>query len=110
MSFKKVEDDLRPILKYNMAARCDDMTLYASYVYEKLKDAETGAGWLQKVFSDSRYRIAYGIAPYETVSRIRRKLQENNEDLKAPENYRKERKRLELKYKAYAREGVKYEY
>lgn len=105
MTFKKVEDDVKEILKYNMAARCDDMQLYACYVYDKIPDK--GAGWLQKVFSDRRFRILNSIAPYETVSRVRRRLQEKNEELRAPEDYRKERKALELKYKEYARKGAK---
>ena len=106
MSFKKVEDDVREILKYNQAARCDDMKLYANYVYSKLSKVGTCADWLTKVFSDKRFRIIHGIAPYETVSRVRRKLQEEFEELKAPEYMIKEKKEQEKAYKLYAK-GVK---
>lgn len=99
--FKTVEDDVRPILKYNTAARCDDMVLYACYVYEKLEDKS--GRWLERIFSDRRYRITNGIAPYETVSRVRRKLQETEENLRATKEQITERKELEKKYKAYAK-------
>lgn len=102
MSFKKVEDDIKPILKYNEAARCDDMTLYASYVYDKLKGANTSKDWLVTVFSDRLFRIMHGIAPYETVSRVRRKLQATYEELRAPKDYIEKRKKKEQEYKKYA--------
>lgn len=103
MEFIKVEDDVRPILKNSIAARCDDMALYAHYVYTKLAGFEKGAGWLERVFSDRRFRIYHGIAPYDTVSRVRRKLQEDNEDLRAPKEFIEEKKQAEKEYKDYAR-------
>lgn len=103
MEFVKVEDDVRPILKNSIAARCDDMALYAYYVYTKLAGFEKGAGWLERVFSDRRFRIYHGIAPYDTVSRVRRKLQEDNEDLRAPKEFIEEKKQAEKEYKDYAR-------
>ena len=106
MGFKKVEDDIKPILKTSEAARLDDMTLYAHYAYKKIAGFNLGAGWLEKIFSDKRLRISYGIAPYETVSRIRRKLQEENEELRPSKEARAEKKRLEQAYKQYAREGA----
>lgn len=104
MNFKTVEQEVRPILKDNYAARCDDMTLYACYVFSKVHYFNLGEGWLQKVFSDRRFRIMHGIAPYETVSRVRRKLQEKYEDLRATESYVAARKKVEKEYKQYARE------
>lgn len=103
MKFKTVEQDIRPILKENYATRCDDMALYACYVFEKVQHLRLGKGWLQQVFSDRRMRIMCGIAPYETVSRCRRKLQEKDDSLRAPEDLRKERKEIEKKYKEYAK-------
>ena len=105
MSFGRVEDDVREILLEDTVARCDDMALYANYVFSKLKGLDCGRGWLQKVFSDRRFRILNGIAPYETVSRIRRKLQEQNNELRPSQAEVEERKRLEKKYKDYARNG-----
>lgn len=105
MSFKRVEDDVREILEKDTTARCDDMALYANYVFGKIKDLNCGKGWLQYIFSNRRYRIIHGIAPYETVSRIRRKLQEKNKDLRPSKAELEERNRLEKKYKEYARNG-----
>lgn len=105
MKFKKVENDIRPILKDNVAARCDDMALYACYVYEKVQGLNLGKGWLQTIFSDRRFRLIHGIAPYDTVSRCRRRLQEQDETLRASEDFIKERRKLERKYKEYSKGG-----
>lgn len=104
MEFKTIEQELTPILKESAAARCDDMALYASYAFAKLEGFNYGAGWLEKVFSDRRFRIIHGIAPYGTVSRVRRRLQEANEELRPSKEYQEERKRVEQEYKKYARE------
>jgi hypothetical protein len=104
MEFKTVEQDIKAILKESEAARCDDMALYANYAYSKVAKLNYGAGWLEKVFSDRCFRIVNCIAPYETVSRIRRKVQEENESLRPSRAYREERKRVEHEYKKYARE------
>ena len=105
MSFKRIEDDIIPILKDSYAARCDDMALYTYYAYHKIERLGLGAGWLERVFTDRRLRILSGIAPYESVSRVRRKLQEENPELRAPKEVVKERKRVEREYKQYAKEG-----
>lgn len=104
MGFKKIEDELIPILKYNTDARNDDMKLYADYVYQNVKDMKLGEVWLQRIFSDQRFRISCGIAPYESVSRIRRKIQKEHPELRATEEERKEKKRIERNYKAYVKE------
>lgn len=106
MDFKTVEQDITPILKYSEAARCDDMALYADYVFNKLPEADRREGWLAKIFSNRYYRITHGIAPYETVSRIRRKLQAEYENLRPSQKYKEERKRAEKEYRKYAREGA----
>ena len=103
MEFKTVEQDIKPILKESEAARCDDMALYANYVWTKLNKFDYGAGWLEKVFSDRRFRIMHGIASYETVSRVRRRLQAENENLRPSKAYQEERNRAEVEYKKYAR-------
>lgn len=105
MSFERVEDDVREILEESITARADDMILYSSYVYDKIRGQGLGSVWLQKIFSDRRFRISHGIAPYETVSRVRRKLQEQNKELRPSKEEIAEKKRLEKKYKEYARKG-----
>lgn len=104
MEFYKVEQDVKVILKDDMTARCDDMALYANYVYKKIHKVNTDGGeWLIKVFSDRRFRIVHGIAPIGTVSRVRRKLQAKYEELKPSPEFVKERKRAEQEYKKYAK-------
>lgn len=104
MYFNTVENDIKPILKNDEAARCDDMVLYADYVYKKLGGNNLGSEWLIRVFSNRRFRIEHGIVPYETVSRIRRKLQREYEELKPSKEYLEERKRAEKDYRKYAKE------
>ena len=106
MTFQTIEQDVIEILKQNTDARADDMTLYAAYVWDKVKNKGMGAGWLQSIFSDRRARVMYGVAPYESVSRIRRKVQFHYAELRPSEEVRAEKKALERKYKAYAK-GVK---
>ena len=104
MKVKDVEKDVYKILKYNMAARCDDQKLYHSYVCEKLGEDARGE-FMIKVFTDLRFRIGYGIANYDTVSRVRRKLQERYESLQAPPEVVKERKESIKRYKLYSKGG-----
>lgn len=108
MEFYKVEQDVKEILKGDMAARCDDMALYANYVYKKLdKDSKAGGEWLISVFSDRHFRIIHGIAPYGTVSRVRRILQARYEELKPTKELLAERKRAERDYILYAKGAKK---
>ena len=105
MSFSKVEADVREILKYDMAARCDDHALYCAYVWRKIENSNydhKAGGWLVKVMTDTRFRVSHGIAPYGTVSRVRRKLQAEDIKLQAPLDVREDRKRLIKRYKEYA--------
>lgn len=107
MTFNTVENTITKIMEKNEATRNDDMLLYTHYVYYKLplnKCLETCA--LDKVFCDSRYRISQGIAPYETVSRIRRKVQEIRRDLRPTPAQLEEKYRAEKEYRKYAK-GVK---
>lgn len=107
MGFKKIEDEVTSILKYNTAARADDMKLYAAYVYSKVEKLNLGDTWLQRVFNDQRLRISCGIAPYGSVSRIRRKVQTARPELRATEAEQLEKKRIERNYKRYLREKAK---
>lgn len=108
MRFKRVENDVANILKYSQAARCDDMALYAYYVADRLKErgAFNADSNLQRVFIDPRFRASNGIAPYSSVSRARRKLQEIHEELRAPKAYQEERKELERQYREHYAKGA----
>ena len=106
MDFRKLEDEVRVILKENEQARADDVALYAYYVNRKTERAGLGMTWLQRVFTDRRYRITHAIAPYDSISRVRRRLQEKDPTLRPDADFIAARKREERKYKAYAK-GVK---
>lgn len=103
MSFETLENEVIAILKENHIARADDMALYANYVFTKVKDKSLGIAWLVTVFSDRRFRITNGIAPYSTISRVRRKIQEKYPELKPSPEIVAERKKSEAEYKAYAK-------
>ena len=122
MTFNTIEQDVAAILEYNRTARADDMALYAAYVYEKMKNTDEFEklqqavenkdyttktkiinGWMINVFSDRRFRIAHGVAPYESVSRVRRMVQAKDESLKAPPEIVEEKKKIERNYRNYAR-------
>lgn len=107
MTFNTIEDDITIILKNSKAARCDDMVLYAAYVSNKLSENTSFLhSMLYRVFIEPEFRISHGIATYGSVSRVRRKLQEEYPELKAPRAVIEEKKELEKNYRAYAK-GVK---
>lgn len=98
--FETVEKAIEPILLNNPYTRADDMLLYLEYLR-----SIGAAGDLAAVFSDRKYRIAYGIAPYESVSRVRRKLQERYECLKPSKDYIECRRKSENEFRKYARQN-----
>ena len=97
MEFKTVEQEVKPILEEYEAARSDDMRLYVRYITRK-------GGDVGKVFFDRKYRIMNGLASYETVSRVRRKLQAKDARLRPSKKYLDEGKKAEAEYKRYAKE------
>ena len=99
MDFKTVEQELKPILEEYEAARCDDMRLYVRYLTRKGRGNDLG-----KVLLDRKFRLMNGLASYETVSRVRRKLQAKDARLRPSKKYLEERKKAEAEYKKYARE------
>jgi hypothetical protein len=109
MTFVTVEEDVIEILKNNEEAKADDMLLFALYVKKHMPEPYLQS-YLHRVFTDNAFRISYGIAPYGTVSRIRRKLQEEYHELKAPANIILNKKELEKNYRSYAKkERLKHE-
>lgn len=100
--FLTVEKAIEPILLNNPYTRADDMLLYLEYLR-----GIGAAGDLAAVLSDRKYRIAYGIAPYETVSRVRRKLQEKYECLRPSKDYIEYRRKNEIEFRKYARKTRK---
>ena len=107
MDFRTVEQDIAPILKDRQETRCDDMRLYMIYIREKLGLIHTNpylcSDTIISVFTDNDFRIKNGIAPYETVSRVRRKLQNIYTELRPTEAQLEDKKRQIKVYKEYAR-------
>ena len=98
MRFKTVEEDISPLLKTDATTRCDDMRLYYKYV-EVMKDAN-----ITLAFTSSKYRYSKNIAPYETVSRVRRKLQEKHPELRPTPAQIEGKKKAVKDYKSYAKD------
>ena len=103
MEFERLEEEIQFILEYNTEARADDMALYCDYVYRRTKDDGLGLEWLVKVFSDRRYRASKGIHGYESVSRVRRKLQEAYPELRPTSEALAIRKEHNKKVREYVR-------
>ena len=86
-----------PILEHNEKARNDDMYLYAIYCQSQV---ENGIIDMEQVFMNSEYRIARGIRTFSAVERCRRKIQEDNEELKTKkfENLKLEEQKTYVEY------------
>lgn len=106
MTFKTIEKEIIPILEQNVEARANDMILYAEYVNVKTPWGNSWDNILAMVFTNPQYRITNGIAPYESVARIRRKVQEIRRDLRPTPAQLEEKYRAEKEYRKYAK-GVK---
>lgn len=102
----KLEDEVVSILEDNPNTRGDDMALYSVYAYRKLKGKTDGLSMMRGfllLFSDNRYRVTNGVAPFESVSRCRRKVQSRREDLRPTEEQVRERAEAIAEFKKYAR-------
>ena len=102
----KLEDEVESILNDNPKARGDGMALYSVYAYRKLKGKTDGLSMMRGfllLFSDHRYRVTNGVAPFESVSRCRRKVQSRREDLRPTEEQVRKRAEAIAEYKKYAR-------
>ena len=102
----KLEDEVVSILEDNPNTRGDDMALYSVYAYRKLKGKTDGLSMMRGfllLFSDNRYRVTNGVAPFESVSRCRRKVQSRREDLRPTDEQVRERAEAIAEFKKYAR-------
>lgn len=94
---KLLENEIEYLLTTEESNRADDMKLYASYCEMH------GAHDLMQIFKSVSLRAVLGLASFESVSRVRRKLQEKNEDLRASIRTQQKRKNLQKEYRKYAR-------
>lgn len=90
----KWEKIVKPILEEYPAARSDDRVLYY-WILKKM-------GFDLSV-SISRFLLSEGFPNYETVTRVRRKLQEKYPELSEPSNVQKMRDNAQEEFLDYAR-------
>jgi hypothetical protein len=97
-NLKTIEGKVRRILEKDEEARNDDMTLYLAVCNACLKG--TGAMPFAEVMSQYRH---LGLPSFESVSRTRRRLQENHPGLLGSLRMQKLRARGEKAYRRYAK-------
>ena len=94
---KTTKEEVYHILKTNPATRSNDMILYYEYcIHNWVRDLD-----FYKVFKDSDFRKGKGIAPFETVSRARRELQNDFIELNSDEKIQQMRKDREEVFRNY---------
>ena len=102
MRLNKVENIVKTILEREKETRSDDMYLYYLFCtkYGFLNDSS-----FSKIFKDSKYRNDMGLAVFESVSRCRRKLQADFENLRPSEKVQDARLNKTSDYIDYAIDG-----
>ena len=87
---------VKEILVASDEARADDMVLYFLYLSSR------GFGdCLLTVLADPKYRAQNGISGFSSISRLRRKLQEENPKLRPSAEQIAIRKKLEKEYREF---------
>ena len=77
--------------------RDNDMILYYEYcINHFIRETE-----MYKVFKDSNFRNTKGVSPFETVSRVRRELQNDFINLRSDERIKKAREAREEVFNNY---------
>ena len=100
MGFKTIKEMITPILESKKQARCDDMYLYMCYLAMfKIKRAD-----VVTIFSSPDFRRSLNIIPYDSIGRIRRKIQSERPELRATPEQIKEKLRAEREYREYVKE------
>ena len=94
---KTTKEEVYHILKTNPATRSNDMILYYEYcIHNWVRDLD-----FYKVFKDTDFRKGKGIAPFETVSRVRRELQNDFIELNSDEKIQQMREAREEIFRNY---------
>lgn len=94
---KTTKSEVKKILETHPLAKESDMYLFYEYCLTHwVRDTE-----LYKVFKDSDFRKAKGISPFETVSRVRRELQNDFVSLRSDEKIKKAREAREEVFNNY---------
>lgn len=102
----RLEDEIKQLLIDFESARNDDMYLYYVYCCKKFKEANIPNQNIDcefiTIFEHKYTRTNFKICAYESVSRCRRKIQEECPEL-ASDRVKQARSKEEAEYKEYSR-------
>ena len=105
----KLQSEVYDILLKDKEARDNDMLLYWYYVIMSLglKDSEEynlNDYYFSSIFSNPEFRVQLDIAPFSSVERARRKVQEKHPELQS-ERIKRIREIEEQEYLKYVKEN-----
>ena len=100
---KTTKGEVKKILETNPLAKDSDMYLYYEYcIYHWVRDGE-----FYRIFKDAEFRKSKNIAPFESVSRARRELQNDFVSLRSDEKIQQAREAREEVFRNYYGRGEK---
>lgn len=99
MKLDKIENIVKNILENEKETRSDDMLLFYMYC---TKYGCASDSMFFKIFKDSEYRNNMGLSVFESISRARRKIQADNEELRPPKKVQDARLDKEAEFINYA--------
>ena len=94
----KIRHEVERLLITEPETRADDMVLYYHYIIENHKK-EIGNDSILLIFANPKYRAENGLPSFASVSRMRRKLQEENADLRPDAQQQRIKKEYEKMYR-----------
>jgi len=100
---KTTKEEVYHILKTNPITRDNDMILYYEYcIFHWIREME-----MYRVFKDADFRKSKNIAPFESVSRARRELQNDFVSLRSDEKIQQAREAREEVFRNFYGKGEK---
>lgn len=94
---KTTKGEVKKILETHQLAKESDMYLYYEYcLMHWVRETE-----MYKVFKDAEFRKGKGVSPFETVSRVRRELQNDFISLRSDEKIKQAREAREEIFSNY---------
>lgn len=94
---KTTKGEVKRILETHQLAKESDMYLYYEYcLMHWVREAE-----MYKIFKNTEFRKSKGVSPFETVSRVRRELQNDFVSLRSDEKVKQAREAREEVFNNY---------
>lgn len=97
---EKIRREVERLLTVEPETRADDMVLYYHYMSENYKDIFDSNSVLL-IFANPRFRAENGLPSFASVSRMRRKLQEERADLRPDAQQQRIKKEYERMYREF---------